>query len=89
MFCDIRHVFALLTFLTVTTSLQLWPQGRGNSEAGNKGSAGRPFQFDDLCSKAGNCTCLFERYHVTVKCTSAGDKLGEIASELPQSTTHL
>ncbi|PFX34734.1 Protein sidekick-1, partial [Stylophora pistillata] len=42
-----------------------------------------------LCSEALNCTCIFEKNGFTVKCTSAGDKLDKIGSELPQTTTHL
>ena len=42
-----------------------------------------------LCSVKGNCSCLFEDFDVIVVCTSVGNKLDEIANELPSTTTHL
>lgn len=86
--CDILF-FALLTFVISTSSAQLRLRKSSKSEADDISSAGSRSGSAVLCSEAGNCTCLFEKFHVAVKCTSAGDKLDEIASELPQNTTHL
>lgn len=84
-FCDI-HRFALLTFVIFTTSALLQPRKTGNNEGGDKGSF---LESAIFCSKAANCTCLFEKFRVTVKCTSAGDNFDEIAFELPHTATHL
>lgn len=84
-------LLALLTLVISSTSsaVQLRLQESLNSEASDGEGAGSRFESEVLCSEAGNCTCLFEKFHVTVKCTSVGDKLDEIASDLPQTTTHL
>ena len=78
------YVFALWTSFISTTSEKIRPhhsvRGAGNG-AGNGSEV--------LCSEEGNCTCLFERLGVTVKCSSVGDKLDGIAFELPQTATHL
>ena len=100
-----HHVFVLsIIMIFSTTSQQLWAKNISNSESTGFDSAGDGFdvarsgenssesgsnESTFLCSKAGNCACLFKRPSVTVKCTSAGDKLDKIASELPPKTTHL
>lgn len=88
MFCDI-YVVASLTFVISATSAQLRPQEHGNDDFSYGDSAGSNFESAALCSEAGNCTCLFQKFYVIVKCTSAGDKLEEIAKDLPKTTTHL
>lgn len=88
MFCDI-HVFALLNFVISATFAQLQPQERGNDDYSYGYRTGSNFESAALCSEAGNCTCLFKKPHVIVKCTSAGDKLKEVAKDLPKTTTHL
>lgn len=82
---------ALVTLVISSTSfaVQLRLQESLNSEASDGEGAESRFESEVFCSKAGNCTCLFEKYHIEVKCTSIGDKLDEIASELPQTATHL
>ena len=42
-----------------------------------------------LCSDAGNCTCSLDEIFLLVTCTSVGDELDTIASQLPQETEHL
>ena len=60
--------------------------GSGDSGSGDIGSGlGPPF----WCSVAGNCSCQFDDFGVTVKCTSVGNNLDEIAQNLPKTTTHL
>ena len=60
--------------------------GSADSGSGDIGSGlGPPF----WCSVAGNCSCQFDDFGVTVKCTSVGNNLDEIAKELPKTTTHL
>ena len=90
MFCNI-YFFVLLTLVISETSAQLRPQMRDNvnGEDGDEGNARRRLESAFLCSEAGNCTCLFEKFQVTVKCNSAGEKLDVIAPELPKATTHL
>lgn len=86
--CDI-HVFALLTLAISTTLAELWLQESSNGESSDDSGAGRLFESAVLCSEAGNCTCLFAKPHVIVKCTSTGDKLDKILSELPETTTQM
>ena len=84
------QVFALLTFVISATLAQLQPQGSVNGEPRHdRGYDGSHFGSVVLCSEAGNCTCVFEKFRVIVKCTSVGDKLGELAYEFPQTTSHL
>lgn len=83
------HVFALLTCVFSAISAQLRPRERGNGDYSYGHSAGSNFDSAVSCSEAGNCTCLFKNFHVIVKCTSAGDKLEEIAKDLPKTATHL
>lgn len=82
MFCGI-HLLALLNYVVSVTSMQFSTQKNGDSVRSDKNGGGF------VCSKVGNCTCLFEKLRVTVECTSAGKKLDKIASELPPTTTHL
>ena len=90
MFCDI-HSLALLTYVIFATlaAVPLQVQESLNSDASDGEGAESRYESEVLCSDAGNCTCLFEKSHVTVKCTSVGDNLDEIASKLPETTTHL
>ena len=90
MFCGV-HVFFLWSFVISATSQQRQPKKRPGSDTGRDvDSAGSGSELGAiLCSEAGNCTCFFEELRVTVKCTSAGDKLDKIAFELPETTTHL
>lgn len=81
-------VFALIMFIISATSTQLRQEG-GGSEASDEGGAGSRSESAVWCLEAGNCTCLFEKSHVTVICTSAGDRLDDITSKLPKTTTHL
>ena len=84
------QVFVLLIFVISATSAQLRPQWSVNGEPRHdRGNDGSHFESVVLCSKAGNCTCFFEKFRVIVKCTSVGDKLDEFANELPQTTSHL
>ena len=82
-------LFFLVTFNTLATSAQHRPQESGIDKASNIGGAGSRVESAVWCSEVGNCTCIFEKILVTVICTSAGDRLDEIASKLPQTTTHL
>ena len=90
MFCDI-HSLALLTYVIFATlaEVQLQVQESFNSDASNGERVESRFESEVLCSDAGNCTCMFEKSHVKVKCTSVGDNLDEIASKIPKRTTHL
>ena len=90
MFRDIRFL-TLLTYVIFATSaaVQLQVQESFNSNVSDGEGAESRFESEVLCSDAGNCTCLFEKSHVTVKCTSVGDNLDEIASKLPETTTHM
>ena len=81
------YLFAILTFVISAKPAQLQSQQKGKT--GVDGSARSHINFEILCTEAGNCTCLFEKLNVTVKCTSAGHKLEEIISELPKTTTNL
>lgn len=83
MFCDVR-IFASLTLVIFATSVKL-----RNGEVSDEGGVGSRPSAAVLCSEAGNCICLYDALNVTVICTSAGDRLNEIASELPQTTTNL
>lgn len=56
---------------------------------GSSGDGGSSSELPFLCSVKGNCSCLFEDFDVIVVCTSVGNKLDEIANELPNTTTHL
>ena len=68
---------------SATSTQESGPTEPGSGDGGS--GSGRPI----LCSIKGNCSCLFKRFDVTVRCTSVGNKLDEIASELPSTTTHL
>ena len=60
--------------------------GSGNGGRGNGGSGlGAPF----LCSVPGNCSCQFDDFGDTVRCTSVGNNLDKIAKNLPKTATHL
>lgn len=83
------YVFTLMTSVISATSARPNPQDSGNGKARNEGSARSHLDSVVLCAEAGNCTCSFEKSHVTVKCASVGDKLDEIVSSLPQTTTRL
>lgn len=80
MFYDL-NVLALLTF-AVSATAQLSTQEKADDKSSR-------LESEVLCSEAGNCTCLIKKSYVTVKCTSVGDKLDEIVSELPKTTTYL
>lgn len=82
MFCGF-NVFTLMAFLISTNSEIFKPPKSGVGKSSDENNSG------GLCSEALNCTCLFEELRVTVKCTSAGDKLDKIAFQLPQTTTQL
>lgn len=88
MFCDINFL-ALFTFGFYTILAQLLLRENGYGDARYKGNSGNRLKSAVLCPDAGNCTCMFEKFHVTVNCTSAVDKFDEIASHLPKTTTHL
>lgn len=88
MFCDVR-IFASLTLVIFATSVKLRSQEKDNGEVSDEGGVGSRPSAAVLCSEAGNCICLYDALNVTVICTSAGDRLNEIASELPQTTTNL
>lgn len=97
------HVFALWVIVISATSVPLWAQKRGNGDrrgeygliGGFGGADGGEESSDNgsesafLCSYAGNCTCVFTKLGVTVKCTSVGNELDKIAYKLPETTTHL
>ena len=60
--------------------------GRGYGGSGDNGiGLGSPF----LCSVTGNCSCQFDHFGDTIRCTSVGNNLDEIAKNLPNTTTHL
>ena len=60
--------------------------GRGVRGRGDGGSGlGAPF----LCSVPGNCSCQFDDFGDTVRCTSVSNNLDKIAKNLPKTTTHL
>ena len=80
MFYDL-NVLALLTF-AVSATAQLSTQEKADDKSSR-------LESEVLCSEAGNCSCLIKKSYVTVKCTSVGDKLDEIVSELPKTTTYL
>lgn len=73
-----NHVFAFLSFVISIRSAKRDYNGFENDS--------RPAV---ICSYAGNCTCVLEKFGVVAKCTFAGDKIKRTASELPQTTTHL
>lgn len=82
-------IFALWMFVVTLTPRQLWAQKGGSRDDKAEG----PFDGEDssfesgfLCSEAGNCTRQ-GKVNVTVKCHSAGDRLDEIVSDFPQTTT--
>lgn len=77
------YVFTLITFFISTNSEIFKPPKKGVGKNSDEKSSGV------LCSEELNCTCLFEKLRVIVKCTSAGDKLDKIAFQLPQTTTQL
>lgn len=79
MFSEVIIFTLLNVFIPVKSGLQKSGIAMGRDKNGAK----------ILCSQALNCTCLFEELRVTVECTSAGDKLDKISSELPKTTTHL
>ena len=82
MFCSVN--FFSLNFFIYTISGQLSP-GKSCNDAKNN----IRLKAAVMCSETGNCTCLFGKLDVTVKCTSVGDELYKIASGLPRTTTHL
>lgn len=88
MFCDIQAL-TLMIFIIYSTSTQPLPPESNSGEASDKGSDKSHLKSSVLCSEAGNCSCFFEKFRVTVKCTSVGDNLDQIGSILPQTTTHL
>ena len=82
-----RIYLFVLTLIIFERSNQLWAQESDDSYGGDDNSSIDGSEV--LCSKAGTCICRFEGLDVTVKCTSAGDKLDKIVSDLPPTTTHL
>lgn len=61
---------------------------RGSGDGGNSDD-GSGLESPFLCSVAGNCSCKFDDFGDTVRCTSVGNNLDEIAKNLPKTTTHL
>lgn len=86
-FCGI-HIFAVI-FLIYVTSEQLLPQKSNNGAKSQDIASESEFNAAVICSQAGNCTCLYEKHGVTVKCASAGKDIDKIVLELPETTTHL
>lgn len=64
-------------------------RGDGGSGDGGKGDGGSGLGAPFLCSVAGNCSCQFDDFGDTVRCTSVGNNLDKIAKNLPKTTTHL
>ena len=61
----------------------------GSGEIGSSHDGGSGLGPPIMCSVAGNCSCQFDDFGNTVKCTSVGNNLDEIAKTLPKTTTHL
>lgn len=82
------YVLALIFVIYATSGKFLSQKSSGSAKSKNVASKGG-FDAAVMCSEAGNCSCRFAMLYVTVKCTNAGDKLDEIVSRLPTTTTHL
>ena len=61
----------------------------GGSGVGGTGDGGSGLGAPFLCSVPGNCSCQFDYFGDTVRCTSVGNNLDKIAKNLPKTTTHL
>ena len=81
--------FLSLTFVIYATLGQLLPQKNGDDAKSKEISRKINFKAAVICSEEGNCTCLFEKLALIVKCTSVGDKFDKISAKLPEKTTHL
>lgn len=88
------HIIVWSLAVSVTSQQRQPPPGPGSGDGGSgdsgsshDGGSGLGPSF--LCSVAGNCSCQFDDFGDTVKCTSVGNKLDEIAKRLPKTTTHL
>ena len=64
-------------------------RGDGGGGDGERSDGGRGLRAPFLCSVPGNCSCQFDDFGDTVRCTSVGNNLDKIAKNLPKTTTHL